>query len=314
MERHAAGVTKQMNTITHHEFAGILPAVATPLRDGHFWPEAFERLLSHIYKADSHGVYVCGQTGEGLLLPAADRMQAVEAAVRNSPAGKTVIAHVGAYSTSEAIALARHAASVGAHAVSSLPPLGGLGFGDIRSYYEALASASDLPLFIYYFPDLCPAIAETAQILELAAIPNVVGLKFTDFDLYKLWSIRSQGHIIYNGRDEVLVAGLLMGADGGIGTFYNLVPDWFVDLYRRSKAGDWTGARAIQDDINELIRIVLRFPALPAVKMLLARMGMDCGECVPPRRPLTDVQERDLLAALEGTRFARTRLPAHANK
>ena len=303
-----------MNSTPPNRFSGILPAAVTPLRDGCFWPEAFERLLRHIYDAGSDGVYVCGQTGEGLLLPAAERMRAVEAAVRLSPPAKTVIAHIGAYSTGEAIALARHAARAGAHAVSSLPPLGGHSFAEIRNYYQALAAAAQVPLFIYYFPDLCPAIADTAQILELAAIPNVAGLKFTDFNFYKLWTIRRQGKIVYSGRDEVLAAGLLMGADGGIGTFYNLVPDWFVEVYRCAQAGDWAGARRVQDDINELIAIVLRFPSFAAVKMLLARMGLDCGECLPPRAPLTPEQERALLAALEPTRFARTRLAAAFTK
>src|ERR1044071_1756245 len=262
-------------TSTETRFAGILPAVVTPLRNGKFWPAAFERLLEFVYNAGSDGVYVCGQTGEGLLLPAQQRMEVVEVAVRNSPPGKTVIAHVGAYSTAEAIALAKHATGAGAHAISSLPPLAGHSFAEIRAYYEALASSSNLPLFIYYFPDICPAIAEVGQILELAAIPNVAGLKFTDFNLYKLWCIRAEGKIVYSGRDEILVAGLLLGADGGIGTFYNLVPDWFVDVYRRSRSGDWTGARAVQEDISQLIRIVLRFPVFGAVKFLLARMDLD---------------------------------------
>jgi N-acetylneuraminate lyase len=291
-------------TATDTKFAGILPAAVTPLRNGKFWPAAFERLLEFVYEAGCDGVYICGQTGEGLRLPGAVRMQAVEAAVRNSPAGKTVIAHVGAYSTGEAIALAQHARSAGAHAVSSLPPLAGHSFAEIRNYYEALAAACDLPLFIYYFPDICPQIAEVGQILELAAIPNVAGLKFTDFNLYKLWCIRSEGKIIYNGRDEVLVAGLLMGAQGGIGTFYNLVPDWFVEVYRRSQAGDWTGARATQERITELIQTVLRFPVFGALQFLLARTGLDCGECLPPRRPLTPDEEQALLAALESTSYA----------
>src|ERR1044071_9046126 len=100
-----------------HEFAGILPAVVTPIRDGRFWPEAFEGLLDFVYEAGSDGIYVCGQTGEGLLLPAQERMRAVESAIRNSPKGKTVIAHVGAYSATEAIALAKHAAHTGVHAI-----------------------------------------------------------------------------------------------------------------------------------------------------------------------------------------------------
>ena len=295
---------------TSRKFSGILPAVVTPLRNGRFWPTAFERLLEFVYAGGCDGVYVCGQTGEGLLLPADQRMQVVEAAVRHTPAGKTVIAHVGAYSTAEAIALGKHAASAGAHAISSLPPLAGHSFAEIRSYYAALAASSDVPLFIYYFPDLCPAIADVAQILELSAIPNVAGLKFTDFNLYKLWSIHRTGKIVYSGRDEILVAGLLMGADGGIGTFYNLVPDWFVEVYRRSQAGDWAGARAVQQDISELIQIVLRFPIFGAVKFLLARLGLDCGECLPPRRRLTRDEQQELLRSLKKTRFSRQRLAA----
>lgn len=288
--------------------SGILPAVVTPLQDGRFWPAAFERLLKFVYDAGSDGVYVCGQTGEGLLLRAEERMRAVETAVQCTPRGKTVIAHVGAYSLEEAIALGRHAAKAGAGAISSLPPLGGHSFGEIRAYYEALAASCDVPLLIYYFPDLCPAINDPAQVLELAAIPNVAGLKFTDYNLYKLWLIKSAGKIVYNGRDEVLAAGLLMGADGGIGTFYNLVPDWFVEVYRRSRNGDWAGTREIQQQINELIHVVLRFPLFGAVKTLLARMGLDCGTCVAPRRRLTSGEEQELAEALSRTRFAQTHL------
>src|SRR5690242_7521505 len=131
-----------MNRTPDTQFAGILPAIVTPLRDGRFWPEAFERLLRYVYDAGSHGIYVCGQTGEGLLLPAQERMQAVEAAAGSSTPGKTIIAHVVDYSTAEAVALARHAARTGVHAVSSLPPLGGHTFAEIRTYYEAVAAAA----------------------------------------------------------------------------------------------------------------------------------------------------------------------------
>ena len=67
-------------------FQGILPALVTPMdENGEFAPEVFERLLKHVYEAGSHGVYVCGQTGEGLLQSVAIRQQVAEVAVRCSP-------------------------------------------------------------------------------------------------------------------------------------------------------------------------------------------------------------------------------------
>jgi N-acetylneuraminate lyase len=120
-------------------------------------------------------------------------------------------------------------------------------------------------------------------LLELCSIPNVVGLKFTDFDLFRMRRLVQEGAVIFNGRDEVVVAGLLMGASGGIGTFYNVLPELFVQLYDCSQRGSWNEARLVQDRINTIIQIVLAYPVFPAMKQMLQWMGVDCGECIQPR-------------------------------
>jgi N-acetylneuraminate lyase len=281
------------------KFSGVIPAVVTPFDStGGFSPAAFERLLDRLYKAGVHGVYVCGQTGEGLLQSVAQREEVAAAAVRCSPSGKTVIIHVGASCVADAIRLAKHAARTGAHAISSLPPLGNYSFAEIKAYYQILAAASELPLLIYYFPALSPAITHVQQIIELCEIPNVVGLKFTDFDLFKMSIVKESGATVFSGYDEVLVAGLLMGADGGIGTFYNLVPELFVQIYELSVAQKWQEARAVQKTINDLIRAFGQLPFFPAVKRMLAWSGIDCGECLPPRRSLSETEESQLRAKL----------------
>jgi N-acetylneuraminate lyase len=283
------------------QLSGILPAVVTPLDEhGSLNVRSLERLLERFYAAGCDGVYVCGQTGEGLQLPPDVRERALEVAVANTPSGRTVIAHIGAASTDVALRLARHSCGAGAHAISSLPPGSGYSFPEVRAYYEALAAAAPLPLLVYYFPEFSATIRTLDDVLELCSIPNVAGLKFTDFDLYRLSLIQRAGHTIFNGRDEVLAAGLLMGAHGGIGSFYNLVPERFVELYRLSQAGCWREARAVQDRINDLIRAVLRFPMLAAIKQLLTWSGIECGRPVEPRRALTADEETALRAAVAG--------------
>jgi N-acetylneuraminate lyase len=265
--------------------SGIVPAVVTPFdAEGKFNVRSFELLVERLYGAGVHGLYLCGSTGEGMLQTAAQRKQVAEAAMRCSPSDKSVIVHVGANTTDEAIELARHAARMGAHAVSSLPPCVGVySFAEIKSFYERLAAASEIPLLIYFFPEVAPAIRTADQVLELAAIENVIGLKFTDYDLYTMLRLKERGATIFYGRDEMLSAGLLLGADGGIGSFYNVIPESFVRLWKLAREGRWDEMRALQARINEYITITLRYPLFPALKTILGWAGIECGHCLAPR-------------------------------
>jgi N-acetylneuraminate lyase len=155
------------------QFQGILPAIVTLFdSDGRFDPGDFEKLLDHVYRAGVHGVYVCGQTGEGLLQDVDQRKRVAETAIKLSPRGKTVIVHIGAMNRAEAVDLARHASVAGAQAVSALPPIGNYSFAEIKSYYEAIAEVSDVPLLIYYFSAFSPGITTTDQILDCAPSPT----------------------------------------------------------------------------------------------------------------------------------------------
>lgn len=284
---------------------GILPAVLTPFNDeGRFDPQSYARLLERLYGAGVDGVYVCGQTGEGLQQSTEQRKRVTETTLQLTPADRTVIVHTGAMSTAEAIELTRHAARAGAHAVSALPPIGSYSFREVKAYYTAIAAAADVPLLIYYFPAYAASVNSLELILELCAIPNVCGLKFTANDLFMLSELKKSGATIFYGTDEMLIAGLAMGADGGIGSFYNVAPELFVKLWRLTRQGEWEQARIVQQQINEIIAIGLRFPVHPAVKSMVARRGIDCGGCLPPRHTLTNEEEARLDQLIATSEFA----------
>jgi N-acetylneuraminate lyase len=284
--------------------AGILPAIITPFtEDEQFSPGVMERLLGQLYIAGVDGVYVCGQTGEGLLQSVEMREHVAEVVVRNSPPEKLVVVHVSAARTADVLRLARHAARTGASAVSSLPPIGEYSFDEVRQHYERLASTCELPLLVYYYPDFCPSVKSVEQILELCAIPNVAGISFNDFDLFKLSRARLTCGTVLNGKDQILAAGLLMGADGGIGSFYNLVPELFVQLNGFASRNEWAEARRVQDRINELVAITTHFPLVPAIKKILSWTGIDAGPCLAPRRDLTSTEEIELRRLLQRAGF-----------
>ena len=279
---------------------GIVPAILTPLNeDETLNPKAFEALIEHLYAEGVDGIYVCGNTGEGLLLPPELREQATEIAVRASPKGKQVIVHTGAHNARDAIRLTAHASRTGVAAVSALPPGAGYSFAEVKSYYEKLAAAStDAPLLIYFFPSMAPPLS-IDQMEVLCDIPNVAGLKFTSFDFYMMRQLRLRGSVVFNGPDEMLAAGLLLGAHGGIGTTYNVMPKLFGELYQHARTNRWPEAVAVQDRINRLIRILLSIPLIPACKQIMAWRGIPCGPAAGPRRGLTAEEATWLRAQLE---------------
>jgi N-acetylneuraminate lyase len=197
--------------------------------------------------------------------------------------------------------LVRHAGKIGAHGISSLPPRPPAGTNEICDWYRAIAAVSELPFLVYYCPEVNPALNNPVQLLEQVKSTNVVGLKFTDFNLFELWKLQTEGHVVFNGKDEVLAAGLLMGASGGIGSFYNLMPELFVKIWDAGRRGQWQEARSIQNQINEFIRIVIQFPVFASIKRLLAWSGLDCGRTFPVYGDLTLDQEAQLRRSLENS-------------
>lgn len=281
-----------------NQFHGIYPALVTPLHpDGSLHIRSLERLIERVYRAGAHGVYLCGSTGEGQLLTAEQRKTIVEVAIQNTPREKQVIVHIGAWSFREAEMLARHAAHAGAAAVSSLHPAGA-SFRELKAYYRDLAAVAELPFFAYYFPTNSDQLSYE-QLLELTDVPNVVGIKFTDYDLFTLSSLVRHGRVIFNGRDEVLAAGLLLGACGGIGSIYNIAPHRFVSIYEGAQAGNWEVARVLQNETNDLIRVLLRFPFLAALKQTLTWDGIPCGPVLKPRLELSPAEAEELRQSLQ---------------
>jgi N-acetylneuraminate lyase len=109
--------------------------------------------------------------------------------------------------------------------------------------------------------------------------------------------------VVFNGHDEMLIAGMLMGADGGIGSFYNLIPELLAEAFRLVRQNQWEKARQVQWRINELVEIGLRFPLVPAIKTILRWQGLDCGEALAPRRRLTDEENCRLRELLQNSSF-----------
>ena len=94
---------------------GIVPAIFTPYnKRGDISYPVLAKSVDYLVGAGVHGFYVCGTTGEGVLLSAEERMKVLEHVLARVPKKLPIIAQVGALSTREACRLAKHAGEAGA--------------------------------------------------------------------------------------------------------------------------------------------------------------------------------------------------------
>jgi N-acetylneuraminate lyase len=107
--------------------------------------------------------------------------------------------------------------------------------------------------------------------------------------------------LVLFGSDNLLLPALAAGADGGVGSTYNLFGRRIVALRDAVAAGHLARARTLQAEINTGIDALVEAGIFPALKAGLAFMGVSCGACRPPARALDEAATarlRDQLAPL----------------
>jgi len=206
-----------------------------------------------------------GIPGRVLRAPLMSARQFLEEVVKAVNKRVPLIAHVGAATggTSEAVLLAQHAHQVGADAVSSVvPPIG----DEPVPHFAAIGAASPLPFYVYHFA--APGAISAVQFLEdMKQVPNFAGIKFTSKDFYTFEQLIANKQRILGGGpinaltgpDEMAVAGRVMGADGCIGSTFNLQTKTFVAMYAALDRGDVQTARSLQVQANRVIEILIRY-------------------------------------------------------
>ena len=286
-----------------HPLGGIFSALITPFKpDGAVDLEMLAPLAEFELAQGLHGFYVGGSTGEAFLQTAVERKAVLVAFAKAVKGRAKLIAHVGAISTDEAVDIGRAAADAGYDAVSAIPPFYyDFSAAEVLAHYRALAEATPLPLIVYNFPAKSARPLTTLDLLALLEHPKIVGVKHTSQNLYQLERLKSAAPhaVIYNGYDEMFVGGFAMGADGAIGTTFNVMGRLFVRIFDALNAGDLPGALALQSRANAVIDVLIEVGVFPGTKAMLKILGLDCGPCRRPFAALTPAQQARVEAIVD---------------
>ena len=147
-----------------------------------------------------------------------------------------------------------HAESVGVDAIASIPPIYfHLPEYAIAKYWNDMsAAAPNTDFVIYNIPQLAGTGLTMSLLHEMLKNPNVVAVKNSsmptqDIQMFKDAGIAARGEgsfVVFNGPDEQFVSGRVIGADGGIGGTYAVMPELYLAMNDHINKGEIEGGPA----------------------------------------------------------------------
>jgi len=296
---------------------GVLSAIVTPFTpDGESIDEkALRSLIDQNISDGVHGFVPAGGTGEFSVLSHDERRRLVEIVTEQVAGRVAVLAHTGATSSREAVALSKHAEQAGATAIMlATPYYEPIGFEEAFAYYAAVAEATDLPICAYNFPPATGLHLTVGFLLRLAReIPQVKFVKDSSADINQLNTLISDHSAeisVLNGEDVLILPALMLRAPGMVMGSANFLAPALVKMHKAAMSGDDASAVALWRAISPVIRQLGSASYNSGVKAACDILGLSVGPVRAPIRQYSREQYdalKKVLGAIEPSLLTRAR-------
>ncbi len=284
-------------------FSGSNTALITPFKeDGSLDGACFEKLVDWQISQGTHGLVPVGTTGESPTLSHEEHDRVVEICVKVTDGRVPVIAGAGSNSTNEAVRLSRHAEAVGADAVLIVSPYYNKPTqAGLKAHFTAVADAISIPLIIYDIPGRSIVRLEDDVLAELAAHPNIVGIKDATADCArptKLRSLIGPDFCQLSGEDATVLPYLAAGGQGCISVVSNIAPALCAQLHHAWAEGDIKTALSLHQKLMPLHETMFCEASPGPVKYAASLLGISGARTRLPLVEIADTSKRAVEQAL----------------
>ena len=284
------------------DWAGVFPAITTPFQaDLSVDYETFRGQTRWMVECGCNGIVALGSLGEASALTREEKVELLKQARRSLDGKAPVIAGISAFSTAEAVWLAKEAHRAGVDGLMVLPPLVYRGdWRETRAHLGAIFQATPLSAMLYnnpvaYGTDILPE-----QIIELRAQhQNFHAVKESSADIRRITSLKhlaGDSLEIFVGMDDVVVESVAAGATGWIAGLVNAFPEESVRLFKLAQSGPSPDL----DSLYAWFLPLLRLDTVPKFVQLIKQVQEQCGgpsaRVRPPRLELVGAEREDVAA------------------
>jgi 4-hydroxy-tetrahydrodipicolinate synthase len=292
------------------KLSGVIAAITTPIQeDGAPDTARATKLARFLLDNGCDGLNVLGTTGEATSFSLDERKRVMTAYKDAGLPMDRLMVGTGAAAVSDAVALTRHAASLGFAGALVLPPFYYKGVPDdgLVAYIETLVKSTDdsrLPIYLYHFPAQSglPWHVELIKRLRKNFGSRIVGLKDSSGDMAYARSAAAidPDFAVFPSTEACLLEARSGAFAGCISATANLNADLCA---RAWQAGDTTAL-----DVAVTIRKLFDGKALVSgIKALLAHIHGDpaLARMKPPLAAFPATDRAAVVAGYDGVRAKR---------
>jgi 4-hydroxy-tetrahydrodipicolinate synthase len=263
----------------HSKFTGSTVALITPFqRDFSIDEKRLRHLVDWHIEQGTDVILVCGTTGESATMSHEEHHRVIDIVIEHAAGRIPVMAGAGSNSTAEAVSLTRHASQSGADAILSVGPY--YNKPTQRGHYEhfkTIAESTDKPVIIYNVPGRTASNISGDTTLQLAEIPNIIGVKEASGNMSQIMNIllhRPDDFLVLSGDDAMTLPLMSLGADGVISVVANEAPTLMRDMIHAALEGDWRKASQLHFKLLPLMEFNFCESNPIPVKTACAMMGL----------------------------------------
>ena len=260
-------------------FTGAGTALVTPFtKGGELDEQAVRRLGRRQIDNGIHFLVPLGTTGENPTLELSERIRMVEILVDEAKGQVPILAGCGGYDTKEIVHLAKHMQKAGANGLLSVTPYYNKPTQEgIVQHFKAIADATPLPIILYNIAGRTGVNIETATVVRLAQVPNIIGVKEASGSLSQMCDVlhaTPADFIVLSGDDALTLPVMAVGGRGAISVASNEIPGEMARMVEAAERNDFAGARAIHARILPLMQANFVESNPGPVKAAMAAMGL----------------------------------------
>jgi len=274
---------------------GVFAPIPTPFDSAGAIDHAkLRRAMERWVASPLTGFVVLGSSGEAAFLDEDESEQIIDVTRQAVPRDRPFIVGTGRESTKATVLATKRAATLGADAVLVRTP--GFFKAQMTSdvfvrHYRTVADASPVPVLLYNFTAVTGVNLQSAAVEQLAAHPNIAGMKESGNDIAKLADLVAATppeFAVLAGSGTTFFASLTVGAAGGILALACVFPDECTRIFELMSRRMYDEARALQQQLLPVSKLIGSSHGVAGLKAAMRIAGVDVGV---PRAPLIPVPE-----------------------
>ena len=271
--------------------------MATPMKpNGDIDFDIPKKLAQKLVQSGTESIVSTGTTGESPTLSSTEQI-AIWKNTKNA-VGKSIPVIAGATNnnTAESIKLCQEAENAGLDGLLlTVPAYNKPTQQGLIEHFTTIAKSTPLPCLLYNVPSRTALNMEAITTLELAKIPNIVGIKEASGDLNQIKTIIDQApnnFYVWSGNDSDTLPIMQIGGVGIVSVASHLVGSQISQMIDLQLTGSTDEAEKINDKIMPLCDVLFSETSPTPLKYALERVGFSIG---PTRMPLIRISSENAL-------------------